>query len=100
MVSLTELLTALFIGLIIIIFITLIIWLLDDIKKITTNRTKYKIIKSYNSLDWIPNYILQKRFLWFFWIDIKEFPTNHYSLEDVKNEIKRLKDKKEVLYKE
>jgi hypothetical protein len=72
----------------------------DDIKKITTNRTKYRIIKSYNSLSWIPNYILQKRFLWFFWIDIREFPTNYYKLEDVKNEIKRLKDKKEVIYEE
>lgn len=94
-------LTALLIGLTVIIFIASIIWSLDDIKKITTKRTKYRIIKSYNSLDWIPNHhILQKRFLWFFWIDVREFPTNHYKLEDVKNEIKRLKDKKEVVYEE
>lgn len=93
-------LTTLLIGIIVVIFIATIIWLLDDIKKITTNRTKYRIIKSYNSLSWIPNHILQKRFLWFFWIDIREFPTNRYSLEDVKNEIKRLKGKKEVVYKE
>jgi hypothetical protein len=94
------LIKALVIGLIVIIFITTIICLLDNIKKITTKRTKYRIIKSYNSLDWIPNHILQKRFLWLFWIDVREFPTNHYSLEDVKNEIKRLKDKKEVAYEE
>lgn len=93
-------LTAVLIGLIVILFIASIIWLLENIIKITTNRTKYRIIKSYNSLSWIPNHILQKRFLWFFWIDIREFPTNHYSLEDVKNEIKRLKDKKEVVYEE
>lgn len=93
-------LTVLLITLIVIIFIGSIIWLSDDIKKITTNRTKYRIIKSYDSLSWIPNHILQRRFLWFFWIDVREFPTNHYSLEDVKNEIKRLKDKKEVAYEE
>jgi hypothetical protein len=95
-------LTALLIGLIVIIFIASIIWLLDDIKKITTKRTKYRIIKSYNSLSWIPNHILQKRFLWFFWIDIREFPTNHYSLEEVKSQIERFKckNKKEVVYKE
>lgn len=93
-------LTVLLITLIVIIFIGTIIWLSDDIKKITTNRTKYRIIKSYDSLSWIPNYILQKRFLWFFWIDVREFSTNCYSLENVKNEIKRLKNKKDVVYEE
>ena len=62
--------------------------------------TKYRIIKSYNAFSLIPNHILQKRFLWFFWIDIGEYPTNRYSLEDVKREIKRLKNKKEVVYEE
>lgn len=61
---------------------------------------KYRIIKSYNAFSWIPNHVLQKRFLWFFWIDIGEYPTTRYSLEDVKREIKRLKNKKEVVYKE
>ena len=61
---------------------------------------KYRIIKSYNAFSWIPIHILQKRFLWFFWIDLGEYPINRYSLEDVKREIKRLKNKKEVVYEE
>lgn len=77
-----------------------IIALIDSIiEKYFCGIFKYRIVKK-KVENLRTKYIIQRRFLWFFWIDVREFPTNHYSLEDVKNEIKRLKDKKEVVYEE
>ena len=84
--------------------IVLILILIEEIitKKIC-NKTKYRIIKGdgekyYNRVV----YKLQESFLWIFWTTIDEFPVGIYSVDDVKNEIKRLKNinKKEVLYEE
>lgn len=96
-------LTVLLIGLVVILFIASIIWLLDNIKKITTNRTKYRIIKSYSKTYNESAYIIQERYLWFFWIYVGEYCTSVYALEEVKSQIerlKRIKTKKEVLYEE
>lgn len=61
---------------------------------------KYRIVKI--EKDSRTKYIIQRRFLWFFWIYVNGYLTSLYTLEDVKNEIKRLKrkTKKEVVYKE
>lgn len=65
--------------------------------------TKYRIITGYSETYNESAYIIQERYLWFFWTNLGEYCTSVYTLEDVKNKIKRLKSiksKKEVVYKE
>lgn len=63
---------------------------------------KYRIVKIEEDLS--TKYIIQRRFLWFFWIYVDRYLTSLYTLEEVKSQIERLKhkNKKElvVVYKE
>lgn len=61
---------------------------------------KYRIVKI--EKDSRTKYIIQRRFLWFFWIYVCGYYTSLYTLEEVKREIEILKrkTKKEVVYKE
>lgn len=63
---------------------------------------KYRIVKIEEDLS--TKYIIQRRFLWFFWIYVDGYLTSLYKLEEVKSELERFKrkNKKElvVVYKE
>ena len=61
---------------------------------------KYRIVKITKDLS--TKYIIQRRFLWFFWIYVWGYSARLYSLEEVKSQIERFKckDKKEVVYEE
>lgn len=83
------------------ILLFLIIVLIDGIiEKYFCSMLKYRIVKIKE--DSKTKYVIQRRFLWLFWIYVGGYPTNLYTLEEVKSQIERLKDKKEVvvLYKE
>jgi len=84
-----------------IILLFLIIVLIDSIiEKYFCSILKYRIVKI--EKDSRTKYIIQRRFLWFFWIYVCGYLTSLYTLEEVKREIERLKRKKqkEVVYKE
>lgn len=81
----------------------LVIILIDSIiEKYFCNMIKYRIVKVQGDLS--TKYIIQRRFLWFFWIYVDGgYPTYLYTLEEVKSQIERLKrkeTKKEVVYEE
>ena len=63
---------------------------------------KYRIVKIKEDLS--TKYIIQRRFLWFFWIYVCGYSTRFYTLEEVKRQIEKFKckNKKEVvvLYEE
>lgn len=62
---------------------------------------KYRIVKIKE--DSRTKYVIQRRFLWFFWIYVDGYLTSLYTLEEVKSQIerlKRIKTKKEVVYEE
>lgn len=92
--------------LLVIILLFFIIVLIDSIiEKYFCNMLKYRIVKIKE--DSRTKYVIQRRFLWFFWIYVGRYPTSLYTLEEVKQEIERLKIKskkfktqKEVLYEE
>lgn len=78
-----------------------IIALIDSIiEKYFCGIFKYRIVKKVENLR--TKYIIQRRFLWLFWIYVGGYPANLYTLEEVKSEIEKLKrkTKKEVIYKE
>lgn len=84
-----------------IIILLLIIVLIDSIiEKYFCSMLKYRIVKIKEDLN--TKYIIQRRFLWFFWIYVRGYSTSLYTLEEVKSEIERFKrkTKKEVVYKE
>ena len=81
----------------------LVIILIDSIiEKYFCSMLKYRIVKVQGNLS--TEYIIQRRFLWFFWIYVDgRYPTYVYTLEEVKSQIERLKrkeTKKEVVYEE
>lgn len=81
-------------------FIALIVLLIDGIiEKYFCNMIKYRIVEIKEELS--TKYIIQRRFLWFFWINIYN-GAYFSSLEIAKHTIKRLKrkNKKEVVYEE
>lgn len=88
-----------------IVCVVLILILIEEIitKKIC-NKTKYRIIKSYSEMYETSVYKLQESFLWIFWVTIDEYLIGINSIEDLKREIKILKNKnktkKEVVYEE
>lgn len=91
--------------LLVIILLFFIIGLIDSIiEKYFSYIFKYRIVKIKEDLR--TKYIIQRRFLWFFWIYVDGYPANLYTLEEVKNEIKKIKNenknkhKKEVVYEE
>lgn len=91
--------------LLVIILLFFIIALIDSIiEKYFCSMLKYRIVKI--EKDSRTKYIIQRRFLWFFWIYVCGYPTSLYTLEEVKSEIERFKrknkNKKElvVVYKE
>lgn len=87
--------------------ILLILILIEDIitKKIC-NKTKYRIIKGYSKKHNTLVYKLQESFLWVFWLTVDEYLIGIYTIEGLKCEIKRIKNKnknkhkKEVVYEE
>jgi hypothetical protein len=98
---------SLIVGLVIlgIVCIVLILILIEEIitKKIC-NKTKYRIIKGYSETYNTLVYKLQESFLWVFWVTIDEYLIGLNTIEELKREIKRRKNKnkhtKEVIYKE
>lgn len=87
--------------LLVIILLFFIIVLIDSIiEKYFCSIIKYRIVKIKEDLR--TKYIIQRRFLWFFWIYVGGYPANLYSLEEVKSEIEgfKRKTKKEVVYEE
>lgn len=87
--------------LLVIILLFFIIVLIDSIiEKYFCSILKYRIVKIEKDLR--TKYIIQRRFLWFFWMYVDGYPTNRYTLEEVKREIEgfKRKTKKEVVYEE
>lgn len=88
-------------GILGILFIVLILLLIDGITaKYFCNKIKYRIIEIKETS--ITKYIIQRRFLWFFWINAYDNSIYVSSLDLAKFAIKELKFKvkKEVVYEE
>lgn len=88
-----------------ILWIVGILMLIEEIiTKRICNKTKYRIIKGYSETYNTTVYKLQESFLWVFWVTIDEYLIGLNTIEELKREIKRRKNKnkhpKEVIYKE